>query len=112
MIKGNVGNIVVVPSQRWYTVKQAAEILNCGMGQKKLYQFLRDQQIIESSEDLWHNNQPFSEYQDKDYVKGKFKEYGKETIQNCGWQVYISESGIDFLRELISKFNKLYKDDE
>lgn len=101
MIQGNVGKVVVVPSENWYNMKQAAKILNCGMGQKQLYKFLRDENIIESDLPEGIRNKPVFEYEDKEYIRAEWREYGKETVQNCGWQVYISDTGIDFLRELI-----------
>ena len=101
MIQGNVGEVEVVPSEIWYTVKQAAEILNANMGELKLYKFLRDQGILDSTdhEELW--NKPMPEYEEKGYIKAEWRAYGPYKVKRRGWQVFISGSGIKFIRNLI-----------
>lgn len=79
-------------------MKDAAKVLNIGMGRTTLFQFLRDKKI------LMDNNTPYQEYIDRGYfrvIESKWVTPEGDTKINLKTVVY--QKGLDFIRKAAMK---------
>jgi phage antirepressor YoqD-like protein len=84
-------------SETWYTVSQAAKLIN-KMGRNKLYEFLRNAGI------LLHHNEPYQAYCDRGYFKleqvPKYNRWGQ--LFKYFPVLYVSPAGIMFIQGLLA----------
>lgn len=80
------------------SIGECAKVLNMGIGQNKLFAFLRDKNI------LMHNNIPYQAYQDQGWfrvIEQKYTKPNGETHINLKTVVF--QKGVDGIRKLIEK---------
>ena len=87
----------VADSKDAFDIGSAAKVLNMGIGRNRLFEFLRDKQV------LMDNNQPYQTYVDRGYFRTIEQKYNKpdgSTQINIKTLVY--QKGLDFIRKLLS----------
>ena len=88
----------ISPLETWYTMSQAAKLTG-KMGRNKLYEFLRNEEI------LMHHNEPYQTYCDLGYFKleqvPKYNNKGR--LYRYFPVLFVSPKGIDFIKKLIQK---------
>ena len=80
------------------SIGECAKVLNMGIGQNKLFAFLRDKNI------LMHNNIPYQSYQDQGWfrvIEQKYTKPNGETHINLKTVVF--QKGVDGIRKLLEK---------
>ncbi|MFW6312582.1 MAG: phage antirepressor [Spirochaetota bacterium] len=79
-------------------MKNAAKVLNMGMGRNKLFAFLREQDI------LMRDNMPYQEYIDRGYFRVIEQSYQRS---NGEWHVsrktVVYQRGLDYIRKIVEK---------
>lgn len=88
----------VADSKDAFDIGSAAKVLNMGIGRNRLFEFLRDKQV------LMDNNQPYQKYVDRGYFRTIEQKYNKpdgSTQINIKTLVY--QKGLDFIRKLLSQ---------
>lgn len=88
----------VADSKDAFDIGSAAKVLNVGIGRNRLFEFLRDKQV------LMDNNQPYQKYVDRGYFRTIEQKYNKpdgSTQINIKTLVY--QKGLDFIRKLLSQ---------
>lgn len=88
----------VADSKDAIDIGSAAKVLNMGIGRNRLFEFLRDKQVLMS------NNQPYQTYIDRGYFRTIEQKYSKSdgsTQINIKTLVY--QKGLDFIRKLLSQ---------
>ena len=89
----------VVAKDKWYTMKQVADALDCvGVGRTNLYRFLRDKKILTSK------NEPIRQYQELGFIRGSYDEWLEQYI--C----MVSISGLRFIFKKLVQDNKILRD--
>jgi len=83
------------------TIGQAAKQL--GMGQRKLFSFMRDQKII-FKDKITGCNLPFSRFVDQGYLSTKNSSWEQEGIgERVSTKTMVTTKGLIWLQELINK---------
>ena len=84
----------VVDSKDWIDMGQVAKVLNEGIGRTKLFEFLRNNKILDKK------NNPYQQYQDQGYFRLIETSY---TLPNGDCKIYlktlVSQKGLDFIRK-------------
>lgn len=90
--------------ENWYTMAEAAKLINANMGRTKLFHFLRDEGI------LMDDNEPYQRYIDN----GCFKYVVKDVYGRRGQVLFpqtvslVSPKGIDFIKKLLKNKGLLH----
>ena len=75
-----------------------AKVLNCGIGRTKLFEFLREEQI------LMKNNIPFQRHVDSGYFRVIESSYGKpDGSTHINFKTVVFQKGIQFIRQRLEK---------
>lgn len=83
--------------ENWYTMAEAAKLINANMGRTKLFRFLREEGL------LMDDNEPYQRYIDN----GCFKYVVKDIFGRRGQVLFpqtvtlVSPKGIDFIKKLL-----------
>jgi len=87
----------VTDSKDAIEMKDAAKVLDCGIGRNRLFQLLRDEKILMS------NNTPYQAYVDRRYfrvIEQKYTRADGETRINLKTVIY--QRGLDFIRKIVA----------
>lgn len=87
----------VTDSKTAISIGETAKVLDAGIGQNKLFAFLRDNNILKS------DNTPYQRYIDMGYfrvVEQKYEVHGEIKISI---KTLVFQKGIDFIRRLLNK---------
>lgn len=88
----------VAGSKDAIAIGDAAKVLNAGIGQNKLFKFLRDKKILKS------DNIPYQEFIDRGYFRTIEQKW---TTPNGETRIYIKtliyQKGLDYIRKLLNK---------
>ena len=87
----------VTDSKTAISIGETAKVLDAGIGQNKLFAFLRDNNILKS------DNTPYQRYIDMGYfrvVEQKYEVHGERKISI---KTLVFQKGIDFIRRLLNK---------
>lgn len=88
----------VVDSKDWIDMGQVAKVLNEGIGRTKLFEFLRNNKILDKK------NNPYQQYQDQGYFRLIETSY---SLPNGDCKIYlktlVSQKGLDFIRKKLKK---------
>lgn len=77
-------------------MKEAAKVLNCGMGRNKLFEFLRNRKVLD------RNNQPYQQYVDNGYfrvIESKFTTPDGDIKIN--FKTVVFQKGLAYIRNLL-----------
>ena len=91
----------VTDSKTAISIGETAKVLDAGIGQNKLFAFLRDNNILKS------DNTPYQRYIDMGYfrvVEQKYEVHGEIKISI---KTLVFQKGIDFIRRLLNKRGEL-----
>ncbi|WP_294402988.1 phage antirepressor KilAC domain-containing protein [uncultured Clostridium sp.] len=84
----------VIDSKDWIDMGQVAKVLNERIGRTKLFEFLRNNKILDKK------NNPYQQYQDKGYFRLIETSYN---LPNGDCKIYlktlVSQKGLDFIRK-------------
>jgi anti-repressor protein len=92
------GYEALMSTKNLFTFREAAKLL--GTGEKRLTQFLRDQNILmsgDASYDEW--NIPYQRYIDPGYFAVKVHEWGPDGDKHAYKKTYLTQPGIDWVRK-------------
>lgn len=92
----------VTSSKDTMSIRDAAKILNMGMGQNRLYAFLRQQKI------LMADNRPYQRYIDAGYFKLVEQEYEQDGRTKIHYKPVVYQKGLDFIRKRILQEEEQY----
>ncbi|WP_294402999.1 phage antirepressor KilAC domain-containing protein [uncultured Clostridium sp.] len=88
----------VIDSKDWIDMGQVAKVLNERIGRTKLFEFLRNNKILDKK------NNPYQQYQDKGYFRLIETSYN---LPNGDCKIYlktlVSQKGLDFIRKKLKK---------
>lgn len=88
----------VTNSEDCLSVGDVAKILNMGMGQNKLFRFLRDNHIF------MENNQPYQRFIDQGYFRLVEQSYKTpDGTVHINYKPVVYQTGVSFIRTLINK---------
>jgi phage antirepressor YoqD-like protein len=78
-------------------MKEAAKVLNCGLGRTKLFELLRNKGILDK------NNQPYQRYVDSGYFRIIESKYTTpDGTTRISLKTVIFQKGLDFIRKLVA----------
>lgn len=92
----------VMTSKDTMSIRDAAKVLNMGMGQNRLYAFLRQQKI------LMADNRPYQRYIDAGYFKLVEQEYEQDGRTKIHYKPVVYQKGLDFIRRRIKQEEEQY----
>jgi len=88
----------VADSKTAIEIGEAAKVLNMGIGRNRLFQFLRDNDI------LMNNNQPYQQYIDRGYFRTIEQKYTKpDGTTHINIKTLVYQRGLDYIRKLLKK---------
>ncbi len=87
----------VTDSKTAISIGEAAKVLDAGIGQNKLFAFLRDNNILKS------DNTPYQRYIDMGYFRVVEQKYEVNGEIRISIKTLVFQKGIDFIRRLLNK---------
>jgi len=95
----------VASVERWFSMQEVAAVLGFkGVGQNKLFSFLRSEGILMNTSNRW--NLPYRQYEERGYFK--VVEYqvdlGDGNYKNT-LKTVVAQKGMDFIRRRLSEAN-------
>jgi anti-repressor protein len=91
----------VVDSKTTISIGDTAKLLNAGMGQNKLFAFLRERNILKS------DNTPYQRYIDSGYFKVVEQKYEVKGETRISFKTKVYQKGVEWIRRLLEKENLL-----
>jgi len=81
------------------SMSEVAKVLNIkGMGRNKLFQFLRDESVLQ------HNNEPYQCFVDRGYFRIVESKYSKPAgSTHISLKTVVYQKGLDYIRKLLQK---------
>lgn len=77
---------------------KVAKVLDMGIGRNKLFQFLRDQKVLQEK------NEPYQKYVDRGYFRIVESKYNKpDGSTHISLKTVVYQKGMDFIRKLLKK---------
>lgn len=87
----------VTDSKSAISIGEVAKVLDVGIGQNKLFAFLRERKILDSK------NIPYQEYIDRGYFRTIEQKYDVRGEVRISIKTLVFQKGIDFIRKQIQK---------
>ena len=87
----------VTDSKSAISIGEVAKVLDVGIGQNKLFAFLRERKILDSK------NIPYQEYIDRGYFRTIEQKYDVSGEVRISIKTLVFQKGIDFIRKQIQK---------
>lgn len=91
----------VVDSKTTISIGDTAKLLDAGMGQNKLFAFLRERNILKS------DNTPYQRYIDSGYFKVVEQKYEAKGETRISFKTKVYQKGVEWIRRLLEKENLL-----
>lgn len=91
----------VTDSKTAISIGETAKVLDAGIGQNKLFAFLRDNNILKS------DNTPYQRYIDMGYFRVVEQKYEVNGEIRISIKTLVFQKGIDFIRRLLNKRGEL-----
>ena len=91
----------VTDSKTAISIGKTAKVLDAGIGQNKLFAFLRDNNILKS------DNTPYQRYIDMGYFRVVEQKYEVNGEIRISIKTLVFQKGIDFIRRLLNKRGEL-----
>lgn len=87
----------VTDSKTAISIGEVAKVLDMGIGQNKLFAFLRDRKILD------RQNIPYQEYIDRGYFRTVEQKYDVRGEVRISIKTLVFQKGIDYIRRLLQK---------
>jgi phage antirepressor YoqD-like protein len=87
----------VTDSKSAISIGEVAKVLDVGIGQNKLFAFLRDRKILD------RQNIPYQEYIDRGYFRTIEQKYDVRGEVRISIKTLVFQKGIDFIRKQLQK---------
>ena len=87
----------VTDSKTAISIGEVAKVLDVGIGQNKLFAFLRDRKILD------RQNIPYQEYIDRGYFRTIEQKYDVRGEVRISIKTLVFQKGIDFIRKQLQK---------
>ena len=92
----------VTDSKSAISIGEVAKVLDVGIGQNKLFAFLRDRKILD------RQNIPYQEYIDRGYFRTIEQKYDVRGEVRISIKTLVFQKGIDFIRKQLQKEEEQY----
>lgn len=92
----------VTDSKTAISIGEVAKVLDVGIGQNKLFAFLRERKILDSK------NIPYQEYIDRGYFRTIEQKYDVRGEVRISIKTLVFQKGIDFIRKQLQKEEEQY----
>ena len=92
----------VTDSKTAISIGEVAKVLDVGIGQNKLFAFLRDRKILD------RQNIPYQEYIDRGYFRTIEQKYDVRGEVRISIKTLVFQKGIDFIRKQLQKEEEQY----
>jgi phage antirepressor YoqD-like protein len=87
----------VTDSKSAISIGEVAKVLDVGIGQNKLFAFLREKKILD------YHNIPYQEYIDRGYFRTIEQKYDVRGEVRISIKTLVFQKGIDYIRRLLQK---------